>query len=71
MNKIYESGVTIPTTNKSTRKTTTAIDHILIKSFADTFFKSATFKIDISGYFHICVLISSHEIPTVKEPSDL
>ena len=63
--------MTIPTTNKHTRKTATVIDHILTKGFVEKFFKSATFKTDISDYFHICILFPSHEIPTVKETSDL
>ena len=42
---------TIPTINKPTRvtrKTTTAIDHILANSFTDSVFKTAVFKSDIS-----------------------
>ena len=45
MTKICESGMTIPTTNKPTkviRKTATANDHILAKSFVDSFSKSTT-----------------------------
>ena len=52
----------IPTINKPTRvtrKTTTAIDHILTNSFTDTVFKTAIFKSDISDHFPICFIIPS------------
>ena len=52
----------IPTINKPTRvtrKTTTAIDHILTNSFTDTVFKTAIFKSEISDHFPICFIIPS------------
>ena len=52
----------IPTINKPTRvtrKTTTAIDHILTNSFTDTVFKTAIFKSDISDNFRICFITPS------------
>ena len=52
----------IPTINKQTRvtrKTTTAIDHILTSSFNDTVFKTAIFKSDISDHFPIYFIIPS------------
>ena len=52
----------IPAINKPsrfTRKTTTAIDHILANSFTDTVFKSAIFKSDKSDHFPICFMIPS------------
>ena len=52
----------IPTINKTTRvtrKTKTAIDHILTNSFTDTVFKTAIFKSDISDHIPICFIIPS------------
>ena len=52
----------IPTINKSTRvtrKTATAIDHILTNSFCDTDFKTAIYKCDVSDHFPICFIILS------------
>ena len=52
----------IPTINKPTRvtrKTTTAIDHILTSSFNDTVFKTAIFKSDISDHFPMSFMIPS------------
>ena len=49
----------IPTINKPTRvtrKTATAIDHILTNSFIDTVFKTAILETDISRHFPICYL---------------
>ena len=57
---VYRNGM-IPTINKPTRvtrKTTTAIDHILTNSFTDTVFKTAIFKSDISDHFPICFIIA-------------
>ena len=50
---IYQNGV-IPTINKPTRvtrKTATAIDHILTNSFVDRVFKTVIFKSNISDHF--------------------
>ena len=61
LNMVNKNGM-IPTINKSTRvtrKTTTAIDHILTISFIDIVFKSAIFKSDISDHFSICFTIPS------------
>ena len=55
----------IPTINKPnrvTRKTATAIDHILTNSFVDTVFKTVIFKSDISDHFPICFL-SQNSLP--------
>ena len=52
----------IPTINKPTRvtrKTATAIDHILTNSFCDTVFKTAIYKCDVSDHLHICFIIPS------------
>ena len=52
----------IPAINQPTRvtrKTTTAIDHILTNSFTDTAFKTAILKSDISDHFPICFIIPS------------
>ena len=52
----------IPTINKPTRvtrKTATAIDHILTNSFCNTVFKIAIYKCDVSAHFPICFIIPS------------
>ena len=41
------------------RKTATAIDHILTNSFCDTVFKTAIYKCDVSDHFPICFIIPS------------
>ena len=61
---IYQNGM-IPTINKPTRvtrKTATAIYHILTNSFVDTVFKTVIFKSDISDHFPICFL-SQNSLP--------
>ena len=61
---IYENGM-IPAINKPTRvtrKTATAIDHILTNSLFDTFFKTVIFKSDISDHFPIWFL-SQNSLP--------
>ena len=61
LNIVYRNGI-IPTINKPTRvtrKTTTAIDHILTNSFTDTVFKTVIFKIDISDHFPLYFIIPS------------
>ena len=53
LNIIYRNSM-IPTRNKPTRvtrKTATAIDHILTNCFIDRTFKIAIFKSDISDHF--------------------
>ena len=61
---IYHNGM-IPTINQPTtvsRKTATAIDHILTNSFVDTVFKTVIFKSNISDHFPIC-LLSQNSLP--------
>ena len=61
LNIIYRNSM-IPIINKPTRvtrKTATAIDHILTNCFIDKFFKTAIFKSDISDHFPICFIIPS------------
>ena len=61
LNIVYRNGM-IPTIKKPgrvTRKTTTAIDHILTNSFTYTVFKTAIFKSDISDHFPVCFIIPS------------
>ena len=51
----------IPIINKPTRvtkKTATVLDHIITTCFADTNFKTAIYKSDISNHFPICVFLS-------------
>ena len=48
----------IPTINKPTRvtkKTATAIDHIITNSFVENTFKTAIIKSDVSDHFPICI----------------
>ena len=52
----------IPTINKPTRftrRTATAIDHILIKCFTEAVFKTAIFKNGKSDHFPVCFLVPS------------
>ena len=54
----------IPIINKPTRvtkKTATAIDHIITNCFVDTNFKTAIFKSDISDHFPICVFFITND----------
>ena len=54
----------IPTKNRPTRvtrKTATAIDHILTNQFINVNFKITIFKTDISDHFPVCIIISSTE----------
>ena len=63
LNLLYENGI-IPAINKPTRvtrKTATAIDHILTNQFINVAFKTAIFKTDISDHFPVCIIISSTE----------
>ena len=64
----------IPTINKPTRvtrKTATAIDHILTNCFIDRTFKTAIFKCDISDHFPICFIIPSMKTKIKNETSFL
>ena len=64
----------IPTINKPTRvtrKTATAIDHILTNCFIDRTFKTAIFKSDISDHFPICFIIPSMKTKIKNETSFL
>ena len=57
---IYQNGM-IPTINRPTRvtkKTATAIDHILTNSFVETVFKTVIFKSNIFEHFPVCFFIS-------------
>ena len=50
----------IPTINKPTRvtkKTATAIDHIITNSFVENTFKTAIIKTDVSDHFPICIFL--------------
>ena len=52
----------MPTINKPTRvtrKTATAIDHVLANQFINVNFKTAIFKTDISDHFPVYITISS------------
>ena len=54
----------IPTINKPTRvtrKTATAINHVLKNKFINVAFKVVIFKSDISDHFPVCIIISSTE----------
>ena len=64
----------IPTINKPTRvtrKTATAIDHILTNCFIDRTFKTSIFKSDISDHFPICFIIPSMKTKIKNETSFL
>ena len=59
LNIIYENGI-MPNINKPTRvtnKKATAIEHILINSYTETIFKTATFKCNISDHFPVRLTI--------------
>ena len=60
----------IPSTNKPTRvtrKTATAIDHILTNSFVDTTIKTGVIKSDVSDHFPICLFILSEKVSVENE----
>ena len=63
LNLLYENGMirTINKPTRVTRKTATAIDHILTNQFINVNFKTAIFKTDISDHFPVCIIISSTE----------
>ena len=63
LNLLYENGM-IPTIKKptrATRKTATAVDHVLIHQFINVNSKTAIFKTDISDHFPVCIITSSTE----------
>ena len=63
LNLLYENGV-IPTINKAarvTRKTATAVNHILTNQIININFKIAILKTDISDHFPVCIIISPTE----------
>ena len=63
LNLLYQNNM-IPIINKPTRvtkKTATAIDHIITNCFVDTNFKTAIFKSDISDHFPICVFFITND----------
>ena len=63
LNLLYENGM-IPTINKPTRvtrRTATAIDHILTNQFINVNFKTVNFKTDNTDLFPVCIIISSTE----------
>ena len=56
-NLIYQNCM-IPTINKParvTKKTATAIDHMITNSFVEITFKTAIIKSDVSDHFPICI----------------
>ena len=66
MNLIYQNGM-IPTINKPTRvtkKTATAIDHIITNSFVENTFKTAIIMSDVSDHFPVCIFIPSANLFT-------
>ena len=66
---ILQNGM-IPTINKPprvTRKTATAIDHVLTNTFIDTTIKTGIIKSDISDHFPICLFIPSEKVSTESE----
>ena len=61
LNLIYQNGM-ISTLNKPTRvtkKTATAIYHIITNSFVENTFKTAIIKSDVSDHFSICIFVPS------------
>ena len=60
----------IPTINKATRvtkKTATAIDHIITNSFVENTFKTAIIKTDVSDHFPICIFFPSTNLFTKND----
>ena len=69
LNLKYQSSI-IPAINKPTqvtRKTATAIDHILTNSFIDTTIKTDIIKSDASDHFSICLFIPSEKVSVENE----
>ena len=65
LNLLYENGM-IPIINKPTRvtrKTATAIGHILTNQFVNVNIKTTVFKTDISDHFTVCIIIFPTEKP--------
>ena len=71
LNLVYQNGMipTINTPTRDTRKTATAIGHILPNRFTETVFKTAIFKSDIYLHFPICFLAPSSSTQTKNETS--
>ena len=67
-NLIYQNGM-IPTINKpgATKKTATAIDHIITNSFVKNTFKTAVIKSDVSDHFPICLFFPSTNLFTKND----
>ena len=69
LNLIYQNGTT-PTINKPTRvtkKSVTAIDHIITNSFVENTFKTAIIKSDVSDHFPVCIFIPSTNLFTKND----
>ena len=69
LNLIYQNGM-IPTLKKLTRvtkKTATAIDHIITNSFVENTFKTAIIKTDVSDHFPICIFFPSTNLFTKND----
>ena len=61
LNIIHQNGI-LPTRNKPTRvtrKSATAISHIITNNYIESSFKTAIIKFDISDHFPICILFPS------------
>ena len=73
LNIIYRNSMilTINKPTRVTRKTATAIDHILKNCFIDRTFKTAIFRSDISDHFPICFIIPSMKTKIKNETSFL
>ena len=80
MNFIYQNG-RLSTINKPirvTKKTATAIDHIITKSFVENTFKTAINKADVSDHFPIFIFFLQRTYLqkmmlsiNIKEPSTM
>ena len=71
--KICKPGMksTINKPARVTRKTVGVTGLILITCFVNNFFKTATFKTNISDHFPTCILLLLHDIPNLKETTHL
>ena len=61
LNIIHQNSM-LPTTNKPTRvtrKSATAIDHIITNNYIESSFETAIIKSDILNHFPICILFPS------------
>ena len=66
LNLIHQNSI-ITTTNKPTRvtkKTATAVDHIITNSFIENTFETAIIKSGVSDHFPICIFIPSTNLYT-------